>query len=63
MNGVPREIQNYLLYELAFYRAGFGWGYYFSHNCDAMHYTLTELDPALHEAEGTGLRKVFEYAP
>ncbi len=63
VSGVPREIQNYLLYELAFYRAGFGWGYYFSHNCDAMHYTLTELDPALHEAEGTGLRKVFEYAP
>ncbi len=58
--GVPYTIQNYLIYELAFYRAGFGWGFYFDHTCDAMHYTLTELKPEVHEGEN-GLRKVFAY--
>lgn len=61
LNDVPYTVVNYLLYELAFYRADFGWGYYFTHNCDAMHYSLTEFDPKIHDAQETGLRKVFEY--
>ncbi|MDO4568007.1 MAG: M15 family metallopeptidase [Clostridia bacterium] len=60
--GVPDTLLNYLLYELAFYRAGFGWGYYYPHTCDAMHYTLTEMAASLHDEPDTGLRKVFEYA-
>ena len=60
-NGVPESLLNYLLYELAFYRAGFSWGYYYPHTCDGMHFTLTDLDKSLHENPGTGLRKVFSY--
>lgn len=59
---VPTSLLNYLLYELAFYRAGFGWGYYYRHTCDAMHFTLSELNISEHSAPETGLRKVFEYA-
>jgi len=58
---VPTSVINYLLYELAFYRAGFGWGYYYAHTCDAMHFTLTERDISEHSDADTGLRKVFEY--
>jgi len=58
---IPTSVLNYLIYELAFYRAGFGWGYYYEHTCDAMHYTLTERDIAEHSAPATGLRKVYEY--
>ncbi len=56
--GVPATCLNYLLYELAFYRAGFSWGYYYESVCDAMHYTLTEKELSLHD---DGLRKVYEY--
>ena len=58
---VPETVVNYLLYELAFYRAGFNWGFYFSHTCDAMHFTLTESDYLCHTDPKTGLRKVFVY--
>jgi len=58
---VPTSVINYLLYELAFYRAGFGWGYYYAHTCDAMHFTLTERDISEHSDADTGLRKVFKY--
>lgn len=54
----PATVINYLLYELAFYRAGFGWGYYYSHTCDAMHFTLSEFDISIHD---NGLRKVTTY--
>ena len=60
-NGVPESLLNYLIYELAFYRAGFSWGYYYPHTCDGMHFTLTDLDKSMHENPGTGLRKVFSY--
>lgn len=60
--GVPQTVVNYLLYELAYFRAGFGWGYYYSHTCDAMHFTLSEMSPDLHESENGGLRKVYAYA-
>ena len=59
---VPDTILNYLLYELAFYRAGFAWGIYYPHTSDAMHFTLTELDPALFEEGPYAMRKVFAYA-
>lgn len=60
--GVPYTVVNYLLYELAFYRAGFFWGYYYPHTCDAMHFSLSERPASLHDAADTGLRKVFTYA-
>lgn len=59
--GVPTPCINYLIYELAFYRAGFKWGCYFEHTSDAMHYTLTESDITCHDPENGGLRKVYEY--
>lgn len=59
--GVPQTVVNYLLYELAYFRAGFGWGYYYSHTCDAMHFTLSEMPPSVHEKENGGLRKVYQY--
>jgi hypothetical protein len=58
---VPTSVLNYLLYELAFYRAGFGWGYYYRHTCDAMHFTLTERDISEHSMPKTGLKKVYDY--
>lgn len=58
---VPQTISNYLIYELAFFRAGFCWGYYYDHTCDAMHFSLTELPLSTHEAENGGLRKVYSY--
>ncbi len=57
-DGVPGTCLNYLLYELAFYRAGFSWGYYYDSVCDPMHYTLTEKELSLHD---DGLRKIYEY--
>ena len=33
-----------------------------SHTCDAMHFTLSEMSPDLHESENGGLRKVYAYA-
>ena len=58
---IPTSLLNYLLYELAFYRAGFGWGYYYSHTCDAMHFSLSERDISEHDDDSIGLRKVYEY--
>jgi len=59
---VPTSVMNYLLYELAFYRAGFGWGYYYLNTCDGMHFTLTERDVSEFSEPKTGLRKVYDYA-
>ena len=58
---VPTIVQNYLLYELAFYRAGFFWGVYYDHTCDASHFGLGEYDPSVHSDSPLALRKVFEY--
>ena len=58
---VPTILQNYLIYELAFYRAGFFWGVYYDHTCDASHFGLGELDPAIHTDSPLALRKVYEY--
>ena len=58
---VPTCVQNYLLYELAFYRAGFFWGVYYEHTCDASHFGLGEYDPSVHTDSPMALRKVFEY--
>ena len=58
---IPDDIINYLLYELAFYRAGFIWGHYYQTTSDAMHFSLTEPSFRNH-ADQDGLRKVFEYA-
>ncbi len=59
--GVPKTIVNYLLYELAFYRAGFQWGFYYETACDGMHFMLTENDVNRHMDSDIGLRKVYEY--
>lgn len=58
---VPTTIINYLLYELAFYRAGFGWGYYYAYGCDGMHFTLSEMDSSIHNTSWRSLRKVWTY--
>lgn len=58
---VPKSIVNYLLYELAFFRAGFQWGYYYESTCDAMHFTLAEFDINRHMYSDIGLRKIYEY--
>ena len=57
---VPETVINYLLYELAFYRAGFEWGHYYVSTSDAMHFTLTDNIRISHDGN-QGLRKVFEY--
>lgn len=61
MAGVPETVVNYLLYELAFYRAGFLWGHYYRTTSDGMHFTLTDQMYYSHDG-GYGLRKVFAYA-
>ncbi len=58
---VPKSIINYLLYELAFYRAGFEWGYYYETACDAMHFMLSENDPYKFMDSEIGMRKVYTY--
>ena len=58
---VPEPLMNYLLYELGFFRAGFSWGFYYPHTCDAMHFTLSELSPTYFEEGPYALRKVFSY--
>lgn len=58
--GIPESVINYLLYELAFYRAGFQWAHYYKSTSDAMHFTLTDAIARDHSSE-QGLRKVFEY--
>jgi len=57
---VPPEILNYLLYELAFYRASFRWGFYFD-TSDAMHFTLTESSMSAFTDDPYALRKVYTY--
>lgn len=59
--GVPTTVVNYLLYELAFYRAGFSWGYYYDHACDGMHFAVSEMSPDIHNTSGRSLRKVYSY--
>lgn len=61
VKNVPEPLMNYLLYELAFYRAGFAWGVYYPHTSDAMHFTLTELSPELFTDGPYAMRKVFRY--
>ena len=61
VNKVPKTIINYLIYELAFYRAGFEWGFYYESTCDAMHFMLTENDINRHMHSDIGLRKVYAY--
>ena len=58
---VPKTIINYLLYELAFFRAGFDWGYYYEGACDGMHFGLEEYDINRHMYSDIGLRKIYEY--
>ena len=58
---VPETVINYLLYELAFYRAGFEWGHYYITTSDGMHFTLTDNIRISHDGND-GLRKVFEYS-
>ncbi|MBR5948511.1 MAG: M15 family metallopeptidase [Clostridia bacterium] len=58
---VPTTVVNYLLYELAFYRAGFSWGYYYAHACDAMHFGLSEMSADTHNTSDRSLRKVYSY--
>ncbi len=57
---IPETVINYLLYELAFYRAGFQWGHYYVTTSDAMHFTLTDNIRISHDGNA-GLRKVYEY--
>ena len=61
VRSVPEPLVNYLLYELAFFRAGFSWGVYYPHKSDAMHFTLTELSPNLFCEGPYAMRKVFSY--
>lgn len=58
---VPTTVINYLLYELAFFRAGFNWGYYYDHCCDGMHFGLTECSADRHNTYSRSTRKVFDY--
>lgn len=58
---VPKTVINYLLYELAFFRAGFQWGFYYETACDGMHFMLTENDVNRHMHSDIGLRKIYEY--
>lgn len=60
-NRVPKTIINYLLYELAFFRAGFQWGFYYETACDGMHFTLSENDINRHMHSDIGLRKIYTY--
>lgn len=60
-NGVPQTCVNYLLYELAFYRAGFEWAHYYRATSDAMHFCLSEFVTYSHDDKEQGLRKVYVY--
>lgn len=62
-NGIPQTCVNYLLYELGFFRAGFGWAHYYKSTSDGMHFCLSEFITYSHEDKDFGLRKVFVYAP
>jgi len=58
---IPETVINYILYELAFYRAGFQWGHYYVSTSDGMHFTLTDNIRISHDGN-EGLRKVFAYS-
>ena len=58
---IPETCINYILYELAFYRAGFQWGHYYVSTSDGMHFTLTDNIRISHDGN-EGLRKVFDYS-
>lgn len=58
---IPETVINYILYELAFYRAGFQWGHYYVSTSDGMHFTLTDNIRISHDGND-GLRKVFAYS-
>lgn len=58
--GVPETVVNYLLYDLAFYPAGFRWGHYYQGASDGMHFMLAETVAIDHGGMG-GLRKVYAY--
>lgn len=58
---IPETVINYILYELAFYRAGFQWGHYYVSTSDGMHFTLTDNIRISHDGND-GLRKVFDYS-
>ena len=58
---IPETVINYILYELAFYRAGFQWGHYYVSTSDGMHFTLTDNIRISHDGN-EGLRKVFDYS-
>ena len=60
-NGVPQTCVNYLLYELAFFRAGFEWAHYYKSTSDAMHFCLSEFVTYSHDDKEQGLRKVYVY--
>ena len=57
---IPETVINYILYELAFYRAGFQWGHYYVTTSDGMHFTLTDNIRISHDGND-GLRKVYDY--
>ena len=57
---IPETVINYILYELAFYRAGFQGGHYYVSTSDGMHFTLTDNIRISHDGND-GLRKVYEY--
>ena len=57
---IPETVINYIIYELAFYRAGFQWGHYYVSTSDGMHFTLTDNIRISHDGND-GLRKVFDY--
>lgn len=58
---IPETVINYIIYELAFYRAGFQWGHYYVSTSDGMHFTLADNIRISHDGND-GLRKVFAYA-
>ena len=58
---IPETVINYIIYELAFYRAGFQWGHYYVSTSDGMHFTLADNIRISHDGND-GLRKVFDYS-
>ncbi len=59
-NAIPQTCVNYLLYEVAFYRAGFQWAHYYKSTSDGMHFCLSEFVTLKHDG-ANGLRKIFAY--
>jgi len=44
-----------------YHYGGFGWGVYYPHTSDAMHFSLTELSPSLFTDGAYAMRKITEY--